>query len=150
LALLTDIDWLAAVKDSSFDSDANIRRALSHLRSLAKNRLPMSQALNEYLNANANVLPADLGELKPYIEHALYPKTIAADTLDQILSRYALVKTGKTTDHPPNSWFIVEKAPVDKEYDSRAKFGNGTSTLIGTGVNQAGEEDYRQARSGGD
>jgi RNA polymerase sigma factor (sigma-70 family) len=142
LALLSDIDWLAAVKESSFDSEQNIRRALSHLRGLAKKRLPMSQALNAYLNEKANVLPADLSELKPHIEHALYPKTISAVELDQILSRYALTQSGNASDLPRGAWIIVEKAPVDKEYDSRAKFGNGTSTFIATGVNQAGEADY--------
>jgi hypothetical protein len=142
LALLSDIDWMAAVKESSFDSEYNIRRALSHLRGLAKKRLPMSQALNAYLNEKSNVLPADLSELKPYIEHALYPTKISAEELDQILSRYALTKTGNVNDLPPGSWIIIEKAPVDKEIDSRAKFGNGTSTFIATGVNQAGETDY--------
>ena len=42
---------------------------------------------------------------------------------------------------PEKAWVIVEKAPVDKDYDSRAKFGIGTSSLIGTGLHSAGDPD---------
>lgn len=48
---------------------------------------------------------------------------------------------GNLSDFSADTWFIAEKAPVDKDYDSRAKFGNGRSTIVGTGVGEAGDPD---------
>lgn len=53
------------------------------------------------------------------------------------------LRTGSVNDLPAGTWFIVEKAPVDKDYDSRVKFGLGTSTIIATGIGEAGDPDDR-------
>jgi len=36
--------------------------------------------------------------------------------------------TGTLSDLPPDGWIVAEKAPVDKDYDTLAVFGNGFST----------------------
>ena len=61
--------------------------------------------------------------------------------LDALLARYKLLHTGNISDLDPKAWLVVEKAPVDKDYDTRGKFGNGFSTLISTGIGEAGDPD---------
>jgi len=141
LKLLTDVDWLTATKEAKLESDADVRRTLSRLRGLAKNRLPLASGLNAFINANNGELPSDLSQLKPYIRSRLGDTALEDGALDAILQRYALLHTGPVNDFPQGTWIIAERAPVDKEYDTRAKFGNGTSTIIGTGLNSVGDPD---------
>jgi RNA polymerase sigma factor (sigma-70 family) len=141
LKLLLDEDWLTAIRAAKLDTDADIRRTLSRLRGLAKNRVPIGASLNAFIRANNEQLPTALSQLKPYIKSALGDVSLDDPTLDSILERYALLRTGTANDLPPGTWIIAEKAPVNKDYDSRAKFGNGTSTIIGTGLQSAGDPD---------
>jgi len=122
-------------------SDADVRRTLSRLRGLAKNRLPLAGGLNAFINANNGQLPTDLSQLKPYIMSRLGDAAVEEGVLDAMLQRYALLHTGPANDFPQGTWIIAEKAPVDNEYDTRAKFGNGTSTIIGTGLHSVGDPD---------
>src|SRR6185436_1526983 len=48
LKLLVDEDWLSTVRTAKFDTDADIRKALSTLRSLAKQRLPIGSSLHSF------------------------------------------------------------------------------------------------------
>jgi RNA polymerase sigma factor (sigma-70 family) len=123
LQLLTENDWLSAAKEAKFDADADIRKALSNLRKLAKDRLPIDSALLSFTSANNGQLPTDLSQLKPYFKSALDEAT-----LDAVFARYKLLHTGTLSDLPPDGWIVVEKAPVDKDYDSLAVFGNGWNT----------------------
>jgi RNA polymerase sigma factor (sigma-70 family) len=132
LRLLGVDDWLRAAKDARFDTDADVRKALSKLRSIAKDKLPIGSALYSFTRANNGQLPTDLSQLKPYLKFPLD---------DAILERYTLLHTGNLSDLPSGTWLVVEKAPVDKDYDSRAKFGNGTSTVISTGIGEAGDPE---------
>ncbi len=132
LQLLGADDWLRAAKEAKFDTDAGIRKALGRLRSIAKDKLPIGSALYSFTRANNGQLPTDLSQLKPYLR---FPVD------DAILERYTLLHAGNLSDLPPGAWLVVEKAPVDKDYDSRAKFGNGTSTVISTGIGEAGDPD---------
>ncbi len=141
LKLLVDEDWLTAVKLAKFDTDADIRITLSRLRSLAKKRLPFPSALRAFTRANNSQLPADISELKPHLKSALGDASPDEATLDAVLARYKLLHAGNLSDLPPNAWLIAEKAPVDKEYDTRAKFGNGGATIISTGLGEDGDPD---------
>jgi RNA polymerase sigma factor (sigma-70 family) len=132
LAFLTENDWLAAARDAKFDTEEDVRRALGHLRSRAKERLPFGSSLYSFTQANNGALPTDLSKLKPFFQTPVE---------DSILNRYKLLHTGKVSDFPEGTWFIVEEAPVDKDYDSRAKFGLGTSTVISTGKGEAGDPE---------
>ena len=151
LHFLTEDDWLAAAKDAKFDTDASVRKSLKKLRSLAKLKMPMGWALNGFIRAHNGQLPTDLSQLKPYFKtpsddgstshwQGVDPVRDGA-ILDAILSRYTLLHTGNISDFDPKAWFVVEKAPVDKDYDTRGKFGNGTSSLSGTGIGEAGDPD---------
>jgi RNA polymerase sigma factor (sigma-70 family) len=145
LKLLTDVDWLNAANEAKFDTDADIRKTLSKLRSLAKNRMPMGRSLYAFTSANNGQLPTDISQLKPYfqsnLDSALGAAPLDDATLDAIFARYTLLHTGNLSDFPQGTWFIVEKAPVDKDYDSRQKIGNGTSTTISTGIGETGDPD---------
>jgi RNA polymerase sigma factor (sigma-70 family) len=141
LKLLTDVDWLSATKEARLDSDVEVRKTLSNLRSLAKNRMPMGRSLDAFVRANNGQLPTDLSQLKPFFNAALGDAALNDATLDAIFQRYKLLRTGAVSDLPPDAWVIAETAPVDREYDSRAKFGIGRSTVIGTGTNSAGDPE---------
>ena len=145
IKLLTDVDWLRAAKEAKFDTDADIRRTLSRVRALAKNRIPLGSALSAFLRESGGRLPTELSELKPYIHSVLAettePMAVDDPTLDAILRRYQLMRAGSVNDFPPDAWYIVERSPVDKDYDTRAKFGNGRSMIIGTGLHSAGDPD---------
>ena len=119
LQLLTENDWLSAAKDAKFDTETDIRKALGKLRNLAKDKLPIGSALFSFTHANNGKLPTDLAQLKPYFK---------APVDDAILERYKLLHTGNLSDFPSGAWFVAEKAPVDKDYDTLAIFGNGFST----------------------
>src|SRR5204862_4048111 len=86
LQLLTENDWLSAAKEAKFDADTDIRKALSNLRKLAKDRLPIDSALSSFTRANNGQLPTDLSQLKPY-----FTSDLDDATLDAVLARYKLL-----------------------------------------------------------
>jgi hypothetical protein len=51
------------------------------------------------------------------------------------------VQTGNIRNLPQDAYIIVEKTPVDKDYDSRAKFGLGRSSITDTGLGETGDPD---------
>jgi len=128
LQLLTENDWLSAAKVARFDTDADVRKALGKLRNLAKDRMPMGRALWNFTQEHQGQLPTDISQLKPYFNSALSDAALDDGALDAIFERYKLLHTGKLSDLPPDAWIIAEKAPVDKDYDTLAIFGNGFST----------------------
>jgi RNA polymerase sigma factor (sigma-70 family) len=139
LQFLAEDDWLRAAQDAKFDTDADVRKALRKLRGLAKQKTPMDQALGNFIRANNGLLPADISQLKPYFQSASRDRDTPLDdaTVDAIFERYKLLHTGNVSDLQTGAWIVVEKAPVDKDYDSRAKFGNYTSSVSGTGIDSA-------------
>jgi RNA polymerase sigma factor (sigma-70 family) len=143
LKLLTDEDWLSVVKAAKFDTEADIRKTLGQLRSRAKERMFMGSALSSFTHATNGQLPTDISQLKPWFKSALndHGATLDDTTLQAIFERYTLLHTGNMSDLPPDAWIVAEKAAVDKDYDSRAKFGLGRSTVISTGIGEAGDPD---------
>ena len=105
-----------------------VRKALGKLRNLAKDRLPIGSSLSSFTRANNGQLPTDLAQLKPYFRSALGDTTLDDATLDAIFARYKLLHTGNLSDFPQGEGIVAEKAPVDKDYDTLAIFGNGFST----------------------
>jgi hypothetical protein len=150
LHFLTQDDWLTAAKAAKFDTDSDVRKSLSNLRSLAKNKMPMGWALGGFIRAHNGQLPTDLSQLKPYFKtptddgstshwNGVDPARDDA-ILDAILSRYTLLHTGNISDFDAKTWLVVEKAPVDKDFDTRGRFGNGFGGTISTGIG-AGDPD---------
>jgi RNA polymerase sigma factor (sigma-70 family) len=128
LRLLTDKDWLDAVKNMpKLETDAEVRQALDRLRDTAKSEVDrlMQQALKTYTKANGGQLPADFSQLKPFFSTPLD---------DAILSRYSLLKQGSlnaaVNAGPDNDYLVAETAPpVDDEYDTVHKISlNGITT----------------------
>jgi RNA polymerase sigma factor (sigma-70 family) len=119
LQLLTDRDWLAYAQSAKLETDAGIREVFRSLRSWAKNTLGnrMPKAMRAYLKAHDDTLPADPVQLAPFFDPPL-------DTA--ILQRYQMSATGKLSDvaaRQQTSNLVIEKAPVDAEYDSRLTVG---------------------------
>ncbi|HEX3800859.1 MAG TPA: sigma-70 family RNA polymerase sigma factor [Verrucomicrobiae bacterium] len=151
LEFLTTDDWLNAAKKADFDTEADIRRSLRELRRVAKNNLPLGRALWSYIHDNDGQLPTDISQLKKYFQAPVTDSSVSdwkgvnspADeaNLDAILNRYQLLQTGKYADLPAGTWLATEKAPVDKDYDTRIKFGAGTSSVVATGIGEAGDPD---------
>jgi multidrug efflux pump subunit AcrA (membrane-fusion protein) len=142
LQLLDESDWLTAAKKAKLDTDADIRKSLRDLRDIAKNKVPIGSSLWSYVHANNGQLPTDLTQLKPYFNRShLGDLGLDDATFNAIVQRYTLLHTGNASDYPANTVFVVETAPVDKDYDSREKFGLGTSTIISTGLGEHGDPD---------
>jgi len=121
LQFATAQDWLDAARDVKTDSDLDVRRALSTLRRLAKNRLisPLSTAFKRYLDANNNQPPSDATQLAPYFEAPIDPA---------ILQRYGAIPPEQNKGFPVEiggneKWILWEKAPVDDYYDTSIFFG---------------------------
>ena len=87
-----------------------MRRTMAEIRHSAKAYLgPMiGSALNRYIAANNGQLPNDILQLKPHL---------ASTIGDAMLQRYELQHTGKLSDYPKSEPLVIEKAPVDDEYD---------------------------------
>jgi RNA polymerase sigma factor (sigma-70 family) len=124
LQFLTDRDWLNAVGEvEKPENDADFRQAMANLRNRAKSQLGgiMQKALRRYAEANGDMLPSDLSQLKPYFNPPVD---------DSVLSRYAMTQTGKLTDLTAGQMLITETAPrVDEENDSHFEFSlNGISS----------------------
>jgi RNA polymerase sigma factor (sigma-70 family) len=142
LQLLDESDWLTAAKSAKFDTDADIRKALRKLRNIAKDKVPIGSALSAFTRANNGRLPNDLSQLKPYFNQSrLGDLGLDDSTFNAIIGRYTLLHTGNVNDFPSGTWFVVETAPVDKGYDSREKFGLGSSASFTTGIGETGDPD---------
>jgi RNA polymerase sigma factor (sigma-70 family) len=111
LAFLNESDWLSVAKDANLQTEADIRQSLANLRNAAKGKFGnyASHALDKYLEANNQQLPADLSQLKPYFDPPVD---------DAVLQRYQVeVLKGDAGSDPRDNWVLIEKAPADKDYE---------------------------------
>ena len=118
LQLISEEDWLAAVKDRHLDTELEYRRALSTLRNAAENQFAgmINIALQKYLQANGKQFPTDLAQLQPYFDS---PVDVA------ILQRWEIVpaKTIPSLGFGLDS-IITEKTAVDDLFDQRMAIGS--------------------------
>jgi RNA polymerase sigma factor (sigma-70 family) len=151
LYFLGEHDWVNVAKSANLDSDAGIRKAFRRLRNLAKSKVPMGKALISYTSQHDGELPTDISQLRAYFVsdpegdpdwnwNQIDPVRDSA-VIDAVLNRYKLVQTGNIRNLPQDAYIIVEKTPVDKDYDSRAKFGLGRSSITDTGLGETGDPD---------
>ena len=120
------------------------RQAFDDLRRNVKNEFArmLQQALRGYAKANADQLPSDLSQLKPYFDKPVD---------DAMLARYSLLQTGKVSD--ASGYLVAETAPpVDDDYDTVHRIsinGLDTSSVNRTedAVKEAGIQ-YAQANNG--
>ena len=136
IRFLRESDWLEVAREANFQSEAEIRKSLSRLRSVAKNRFGVlaAGALDKYIKANDGQLPDDPSQLKAYFE-------VPVD--EAVLQRYRMLHTGKVNDLPKDTIYVIsEKAPVDRDYDSHLYVGpKGRSGSWGTGLGAKGDPD---------
>jgi hypothetical protein len=108
-------DWLDAAKLVQTDSDVDVRKGLSLLRTLAKYKFGrlLSPALLKFTEANNGDLPTDALQLKPFL-------TVPVD--DAMLQRYELIATGNTSTpgFDPRKPVVRDKteARIDPIYDA--------------------------------
>jgi len=113
LSLLSDREWLRIAKDAQFETPEQIRKSLAALRNAAKEQFAvrLASALGKYLRASGGQLPPTALTLAGYFTE---PVDLA------IFQRYEVVRTGNVSDLPDRTLSVIrEKAPVDKDYDSR-------------------------------
>lgn len=115
LKLMSDLDWLAVARQvRGFETEADTRESLAELRSRAKSRVAaqISVALRKYTAANGDQLPTDTLLLLPYFD---------APIDAEILRRYRLNQSGRATETRGGAGAIVEREPIDADYDSRVQ-----------------------------
>lgn len=131
LQLLDESKWAEDAAKGKLDTPDEVREALGNLRRAAKIRFvfDMGSALNNYLQANNGQLPNSILDLKPFFK---YP-TDQQPVDDSVFQRYQLLQTGNVSNIPAGEPVIVEKAPVDDEYDTLFKLGVNGYTMQGVG-----------------
>ena len=112
LQLLSESDWLAAAQYVRLSSEDDTREAGARVREYAKETFAelLGAALRKYTAANDGRLPADVLQLQPYLESPVDPA---------MLQRYEMRHTGRVVDVPSGGKAIVERSPIDGEYDIR-------------------------------
>jgi RNA polymerase sigma factor (sigma-70 family) len=111
-------ELLSAVKDRQLDTEKDWRIAMSEVRKAAEYKFAcMAQrALKQYAETNNGQFPPDLSRLKPYFESPVD---------DAVLARFKIVpadQAGKLAAGN-DGWVMLQKAPVDEEYDKRWMIG---------------------------
>ena len=88
LSLINEFDWLDATKQASFESVADLRKALSELRRIARRKSApaIGRALADAVAANGGMLPGSIEELARFLPSDLDPS---------ILGRFTLNPTGQ-------------------------------------------------------
>lgn len=119
LQLLTSKDWLEAAQEGKLETEMDLRRALSQLRSSAKRRFSteLISALKRYADANEGRPPADALQLAPFF-------TVPRDPA--ILERYGPPTPSQLARLPPmiglgglpDGWTLIEKTPADGYCDT--------------------------------
>ena len=109
LQLLSEQDWLNEAAAHKFNSDEDIREAMSNLRWKAKNEFSrqVNAALAKFRKANDQRLPSDPAELAQYLE----------SPANTCLSEWQVAKPGWVRPPQPNppeserstNWALIEK-----------------------------------------
>jgi hypothetical protein len=132
-------DWLHAAELNDLETDDDFLKAFSDLRASAKNTFGkmMHSALWNYAHSNDGMLPTNIFELQSYFKPPVN---------ETILRRYELLPTGEKFIVTPNGLvspptafsptgfekpLVLEKAPVDKKYDTRLEVSMGLSGALG-------------------
>lgn len=134
MQLLTEEDWLAAVKQPNLQTDEEYRKAFANLRNAAQSKFAViaHAALVKYMKSNNWSFPTDLSQLQAYCEPApLHPA---------ILERYVILPAPSVPNvKVAGDWAITQKSPVDAELDMRIVIGpdgHGSASYPPNMVNQ--------------
>lgn len=139
LSLLNEFDWLDATKQASLETEADLRKALSELRRIARRKSApgIGQALADAVEANGGKLPQSVQELVPFLPPHLDPLILERFTLNPTGQIGGLVDTSG-----PSTFFLVEN-PVDALWDTTSFFqpsGSMGTRSVGRGAASAVEK----------
>ncbi|HWA84913.1 MAG TPA: sigma-70 family RNA polymerase sigma factor [Opitutus sp.] len=121
LKFLTAKDWLDATKETTLDTEMDLRAALSQLRTDAKMHFEprLYQALKHYLEANNNQPPSEPTQLAPFLEASVDPAIL------QHYRIYSPKDPGNdgiqftARDGSVMTWAIRESQSVDPYFDTQ-------------------------------
>lgn len=123
MRFLTSADWLSATLNNKLQSENRVRAALCSLRQVAKMKPEIFtnfiKALEAYRKDHDGASPTATALLRPYL-HPLLD--------DDILQRYDCVpedpspQTRIATANSSPRYVLLEKPPVDPDYDSQCKY----------------------------
>ncbi len=122
-------DWLEGAKLVTTESDDDMRKGVSLVRTAAKLKFAreLSLALRKYTAANNGDLPTDLSHVKTFFNVALD---------DAVLQRWEIYVTGNTREpgFDPGKTVVREKLEMlpDSLYDERVRVGLNNSTMEGS------------------
>ncbi|HVY71355.1 MAG TPA: sigma factor-like helix-turn-helix DNA-binding protein, partial [Verrucomicrobiae bacterium] len=116
LRLLSEEDWLGAVKGHALETETDYRRALSAVRNVAESEAGdmLFRGLREYARANEGHFPGDLSQLAPFLDPAMDPA---------ILDRWKVADKGAAPSIGVGDSIVTQKAPVDNVFDNRLVIG---------------------------
>lgn len=124
MSYLTSNDWLSVTLENPLSTGAEIRKALSRLRELAKAKPQVGpnfvQALNAFARAHEGRFPNKIAELIPFLKPELP---------NEILARYRVPSKAPAAMDPNRAFFaqngpllLEEVEPVDEDYDTQLVF----------------------------
>ncbi|HXF11286.1 MAG TPA: hypothetical protein VN625_10925 [Desulfuromonadaceae bacterium] len=128
---LKDRDWLRNAADGwPLQTEDDLKLASGSMRQKAKNYFAYfaAAALANYIADHNGQLPPDVYALKPYFHSPVD---------DETLRRFELAHTGTLAGLPKDEPILVEKAPVDDQYDTLYKIGAFGYSFQGVGKLQS-------------
>lgn len=116
LRSLTDADWLRAAKEIDFEHEDAVRKTLSSLRTLAKNRFTpqLNLAVRQFASIAGGEPPQSIAALAAFLENP-------ADS--DVLERYEITRNSAATRLGGSKWALQERVAVDADYDNRITIG---------------------------
>ncbi len=153
MRFLTSGDWLSATLYNKLQTENKVRMALGGLRQIAKMKpeifFNLTKALDAYRKDHDGASPTDTTLLRPYL-HPLLD--------DDILQRYDCVPEAlspvdkKAAPDAGTRYVLLEKPPVDEDYDSRYKYSEQSMgfqlvSKLGDQINEA-TKAFMQANAG--
>ena len=134
MSMMTECQWLAAVRYLDFSAEDGDRAAMAAVRSRAKMDFVhlLSEALRKYTAATGGMLPITVDQLLPYIEK---PVPAAA------FARYEMGASGRVADVFAGLSAIREREPIDADFDERmfvqSRGGFGSMPWAGSELHDA-------------
>jgi hypothetical protein len=158
MQLLKDADWLrmtqvGALAHRDLETEDGLRAALSVVRRDAKTKFAarLETAVASYAAANGDQLPANMAQLKPYLDAQMEPfdpqsarwggspgeRQNYPPVDDAVVARYQMIQGGSTSNLRPGQPVMAEVAPVDQEFDTLFQIGLKSFFSSGTGKDQS-------------
>ncbi len=132
MALLTDLDWLVALRFADLSTEEGLRKAMASVRTEAKRRFQgkLSTAVKKYVSAIGDVRPESVQALIPYFKDGV---DLAMLQRREVAGLYASMMESAV-----KSFQIQDRVPVDRENDTFMALSGDGMTLRISGQNMGG------------